>query len=119
MNPLETVKSFYTILGSENGLAALDLDAPSVRWTEMFPGYAGTWTGPDAVRRNVFEPFDRDWDDFHVTTESFVVDNPLSLPLGHIRMSPKGPANLWLPPLYTDGRCEMVPFFRTAVLLRI
>ncbi len=74
MNPLETVKSFYAILGSEKGLAALDLVAPSVEWTEMFPGYAGASIGPDAIRQNLFEPLGRDWSDFRVTPDSYVVE---------------------------------------------
>jgi ketosteroid isomerase-like protein len=76
VKPLEVVRSFYTILSSDNGLAALDLVAPSVSWTEMFPGYAGAWTSPDAIRRNLFEPLGRDWDDFLITPESFVVEGP-------------------------------------------
>ena len=74
MTPLEVVKSFYTILGSGNGLAALDLLAPSVSWTEMFPGYAGAWTGPEATRRNLFEPLGHDWEGFLIAPESFVLE---------------------------------------------
>jgi uncharacterized protein len=74
VNPFETVKSFYTLLGSDNGMAALDLLAPSVSWTEMFPGYAGAYTGPEAVRQNLFQPLGQDWDSFVITPESFVVE---------------------------------------------
>jgi hypothetical protein len=82
VNPLEVVKSFYAILSSDNGLAALDLAGPSVSWTEMFPGYAGNWIGPDAVRRNLFEPLARDWADFLVSPESFVAQGPIVVAFG-------------------------------------
>jgi uncharacterized protein len=76
VTPLEVVKSFYTILGSDNGMAALDLVAPAISWTEMFPGYAGAYTGPEAVRQNLFEPLGQDWDDFVIAPELFVVEEP-------------------------------------------
>ena len=39
--------------------------APDARWTEMagFP-YAGTYVGPDEVRRGVFERIAADWDGY-------------------------------------------------------
>lgn len=39
--------------------------APDARWTEMagFP-YAGTYVGPDEVRRGVFERIGAEWDDY-------------------------------------------------------
>ena len=39
--------------------------APDPRWTEMagFP-YAGTYVGPDEVRRGVFERIAADWDGY-------------------------------------------------------
>ncbi|MEI9978540.1 MAG: nuclear transport factor 2 family protein [Edaphobacter sp.] len=74
MTSIEVVKSFYTTLSSDNGMAALDLVAPLVSWTEMFPGYAGVYTGPEAVRQNLFEPLGQDWEGFVITPESFVVE---------------------------------------------
>jgi hypothetical protein len=76
VTPLEVVKSFYTILSSDNGMAALDLVTPSISWTEMFPGYAGEYTGPEAVRQNLFEPLGQDWAGFVITPELFVVEGP-------------------------------------------
>jgi hypothetical protein len=34
-----------------------------VKWTEAetAPYYSGTWIGPEAVRKNVFEPSNREW----------------------------------------------------------
>jgi ketosteroid isomerase-like protein len=82
VNPLEIVKSFYAALGSENRLAALDLAAPSIQWTEVFPGYAGKWTGPDAVRQNLFERLAREWDDYHVAPGSFVAEHTIVVVFG-------------------------------------
>lgn len=81
MNPVETVKSFYKTLAS-SGLDALDLVDESAQWTEMFPGYVGTSIGPEAIRRNLFEPLGRDWDIFAVTPESFVVNGPIVVAFG-------------------------------------
>ena len=82
MKPREGVKAFDAILRAETGLAARDLVAPSVSWTEMFPGYGGTWTGPDAVRRTLFEPLGRDGSNFLVTPDSFVVEEPIVVAFG-------------------------------------
>jgi ketosteroid isomerase-like protein len=81
MKPIEVVKSFYKILAS-HGLAALDLLEASAQWTEMFPGYAGTSIGPEAVRKNLFEPLGRDWDTFAVIPDSFVTDGFIIVAFG-------------------------------------
>jgi uncharacterized protein len=82
MTPLKEVKAFCAILGSENSLAVLDLVSDSIQWTEVFPGYAGTWVGPQAVRKHVFEPLSRDWTDFEATPESFVVEDRIVVAFG-------------------------------------
>ena len=81
MSSIEVVKSFYKTLASD-GLAALDLLEASTQWTEMFPGYAGTSIGPEAIRRNLFEPLGRNWDSFVVTPDSFVVDGSIVVAFG-------------------------------------
>ena len=81
MTPLETVKSFYKILGSV-GLAALDCVRPSAHWTEMFPGYEGTSVGPEEVRHKLFEPLALDWQDFAVTPDSYVVEGSIVVAFG-------------------------------------
>jgi ketosteroid isomerase-like protein len=81
MNSSEVVKSFYKILASD-GLAALDLVEASAQWTEMFPGYAGTSIGPEAIRRNLFEPLSREWDPFAVKPDSFVADGSIVVAFG-------------------------------------
>lgn len=61
----EIIKAHYA--ASDRG----DIDgmlaplAPDVRWTEMagFP-YAGTYVGPEEVRRGVFERLGAEWDGY-------------------------------------------------------
>src|ERR1700729_2668482 len=81
MSSIEVVKSFYKILASD-GPAALELLEASAQWTEMFPGYAGTSIGPEAIRQNLFEPLGRDWDTFAVTPDSFVTDGSVVVAFG-------------------------------------
>src|SRR3984893_9677493 len=81
MNSIEVVKSFYKILASD-GLAALELLEASAQWTEMFPGYAGTSIGPEAIRQNLFDPLGREWDTFAVAPESFGVDGSIVVVFG-------------------------------------
>jgi ketosteroid isomerase-like protein len=45
-------------------------------------GYVGTWTGPDAVRRNLFEPPGRDGSNCLVTPDAFVVEEPIVVAFG-------------------------------------
>jgi ketosteroid isomerase-like protein len=82
VNPLEIVKSFYAALGSGNRLAALNLAAPCIQWTKVFPGYAGKWSGPDAVRQNLFERLSKEWDDYRVAPKSFVAENTIVVVFG-------------------------------------
>ncbi|GLZ39342.1 nuclear transport factor 2 family protein [Actinokineospora sp. NBRC 105648] len=73
MSTVDVVSAHYA--ASDRG----DLDgmlAPitaSTTWTEAagFP-YAGTYTGPDAVRANVFEAIGRDWDGYTFTLAELV-----------------------------------------------
>jgi ketosteroid isomerase-like protein len=82
VTPPKVVKAFYAILGSENSLAVLDLIADSIQWTEVFPGYGGTWAEADAIRKHVFEPLNRDWTDFLAAAESFVVEDRIVVTFG-------------------------------------
>jgi ketosteroid isomerase-like protein len=82
VTPLKVVKPFYVILDSENSLGVLDLIADSIEWTEVFPGYAGTWVGPDAIRMHIFEPLSRDWTDFLAAAEGFVVEDRVVVTFG-------------------------------------
>jgi len=82
MKALETVLSFYETLSSNHALVALGLLADDASWTEMFPGLRGTWTGPEAVRRNVFEPLGHEWENFQISTESFVAEGSTVVAFG-------------------------------------
>jgi len=50
--------------------------APNAQWTEMagFP-YGGTYVGPDAVRANVFEKINAEWDGYRAELTEFVADD--------------------------------------------
>jgi len=104
MKALETVLSFYEALNSDHALVALDLVADDASWTEMFPGLRGTWTGPDAVRRNVFEPLGHEWENFEISTESFVAEGSTVVAFGTYSGMYKGPENPSSPLLFIDGR---------------
>jgi ketosteroid isomerase-like protein len=90
MKALDTVLSFYEALGSNNALGALGLLADAASWTEMFPSLRGTWTGPEAVRRNVFEPLGHEWENFRISTESFVAEGSTVVAFGTYSGTHKG-----------------------------
>jgi hypothetical protein len=94
VDSLKVVRVFHTTLRSANTLAVLDLLAPSIRWTERFPNYAGICVGPDAVRHDLFEPLRRDWTDFLVTPESFVVEDRTVVAFGMYSSPIRMPANV-------------------------
>jgi ketosteroid isomerase-like protein len=60
---LDTVRSFYASLARGDVPAVLALLDPGIEWTEAerFPYYGGTWRGPDAIVKGLFEPLGRDW----------------------------------------------------------
>lgn len=55
----------------------------STRWTEAagFPR-AGTYTGPDEVRKNVFEAIGRDFDGFRFTLDELLDAGPVQVGIG-------------------------------------
>ncbi|PPK65399.1 nuclear transport factor 2 family protein [Actinokineospora auranticolor] len=73
MSTVDVVAAHYA--ASDRG----DLDGmlapitPTTTWTEAagFP-YAGTYTGPDEVRENVFMAIGRDWDGYTFTLAELV-----------------------------------------------
>jgi ketosteroid isomerase-like protein len=62
-------------------LALLDAN---VEWTEAerFPYYGGTWRGPEAIIKGLFEPLGRDWSSFAVNAEQFVTEGNEVVSLG-------------------------------------
>ena len=59
---LQIVRQFYEALGRGDVGSVLQLLDPRVEWTEAerFPYYGGTWQGPDAIVKGLFEPLGRD-----------------------------------------------------------
>ncbi|GAA2966443.1 hypothetical protein LV75_000282 [Actinokineospora diospyrosa] len=86
MSTVDVVAAHYA--ASDRG----DLDgmlAPitaTTTWTEAagFP-YAGTYTGPDEVRENVFIAIGRDWDGYTFTLAELVDGGQTVIGLGHYR----------------------------------
>lgn len=84
MTPLEVVNSFYEALGRSDGSAAFALLHDAVKWTEAetAPYYSGTWVGPEAVRENLFEPLNREWENFEVMPESSLAEDSVVVTFG-------------------------------------
>jgi ketosteroid isomerase-like protein len=70
---LEIVAAHYAASQRVDVKAMMADVAPTARWTEMagFP-CAGTWIGPEAIVRNVFEVLGRDWIDYRVDLETLI-----------------------------------------------
>lgn len=73
---LEIIKDHYAASARGDLDGMLKCLADDVSWTEMagFP-YAGTYIGPDAVRRNVFERIGAEWDDYSADPDE-LIDGP-------------------------------------------
>ena len=71
---LQIVRQFYEALGRGEVGSVLRLLDPRVEWTEAerFPYYGGTWQGPDAIVKGLFEPLSRDWARFEVNPKDHV-----------------------------------------------
>lgn len=73
-SPLQIVRDSYEAFDRQDldgVLAALD---PSIEWQQAqgLP-HGGTYIGTDAVRRNIFDPLDRDWwDEFTAHPHEFL-----------------------------------------------
>jgi ketosteroid isomerase-like protein len=73
MTNVEIVRTFYDSVAGGDLEGALALLTDDCAWTEMdgFP-YAGTHTGPDEVRENVFARFPAEWDSFDLEVEEIL-----------------------------------------------
>ncbi|MFD7659725.1 nuclear transport factor 2 family protein [Actinosynnema sp. NPDC059797] len=83
MTALDVVRAHYE--ASERG----DLDgmlavlAPDARWTEAAgSAYAGTYTGPAAIRAGVFERIGADWSAFAAEVDELLPAGPTVVALG-------------------------------------
>jgi uncharacterized protein len=81
---LDIVRSFYASLARGDLPAILALLDADVEWTEAerFPYYGGTWRGPQAIVKGLFEPLGRDWSSFAVNAEHFVTEGDEVVNLG-------------------------------------
>jgi ketosteroid isomerase-like protein len=68
MSNFEVIAAHYAASDRGDLAGMLAPLMPDTTWTEAagFP-YAGTYVGPEAVRRNVFEAIDADWQGFRFT----------------------------------------------------
>jgi uncharacterized protein len=82
--PADIVRRFYDALGRGDVPAVLSLPDAQVEWTEAerFPYYSGTWHGPQAIVKGLFEPLGRDWSSFAVNAEHFVTEGDEVVSLG-------------------------------------
>jgi uncharacterized protein len=82
--PTDTVRRFYDALRRGDVPAVLSLLDAEVEWTEAerFPYYSGTWHGPQAIVKGLFEPLGRDWSSFAVNAERFVTEGDEVVSLG-------------------------------------
>jgi ketosteroid isomerase-like protein len=89
---LDTVRSFYASLARGDVPAVLALLDPDIEWTEAerFPYYGGTWHGPDAIVKGLFEPLGRDWSSFAVNAEQFVTEGEQVVGFGRYVGTNKG-----------------------------
>jgi uncharacterized protein len=81
---VEIVRQFYASLRRGDVPTVLSLLDPKIEWTEAerFPYYGGTWHGPDAIVKGLFEPLARDWSSFAVNAEQFVTEGDQVVSLG-------------------------------------
>ncbi|MCR6482531.1 nuclear transport factor 2 family protein [Amycolatopsis sp. OK19-0408] len=68
MSNVDVIRAHYAASDRGDLPGMLAPLGPKTTWTEAagFP-YAGTYTGPDEVRSNVFEAIGRDWDGYTFT----------------------------------------------------
>lgn len=86
-SPVEVAGDSYEAFarGDIDGVL-VDLD-PAIRW-EQAQGlpHGGTYNGIDEVRRNIFDPLDRDWwDEFTAQPDEFIDGGEEVVVLGHYR----------------------------------
>ena len=72
----DIISSFYNALSRGDLPAATALLKPDIEWTEAerFPYYGGSWRGPEAIVKGLFEPLSRDWTRFSAQPQQYVVE---------------------------------------------
>ena len=82
-NNLEIVRGVYEAFARGDVPAVLAVLASDVSWTEAegFP-YGGTYSGPDAVLKNVFMKLGAEWEGFSAVPHEFVAQADTVVSLG-------------------------------------
>ena len=82
-NNLEIVRGAYEAFARGDVPAVLAVLASDVSWTEAegFP-YGGTYSGPDAVLKNVFMKLGAEWEGFSAVPHEFVAQADTVVSLG-------------------------------------
>jgi len=82
-NPKSIVQGLYAAFAKGDVPAVLAGLKPDAKWTEAegFP-YAGTYTGPDAVMKNVFMRLGGEWEGFQAVPREFVAEGDTVIAIG-------------------------------------
>jgi ketosteroid isomerase-like protein len=80
----EMVREFYTAVSQADVPKVVGLLHPNLHWTEAegFPYYSGTWRRPQDVVDKLLVPLMRDWDNFSVVVDDFIVTGDRVVSLG-------------------------------------
>lgn len=72
---LDLVRATYEGSSEENGQALMAALAPDASWTEAegFP-YAGTYVGPEAIVKGVFQRLATEWNGYAAKVHTFMED---------------------------------------------
>ena len=92
MNHVALVKESYEAFSRDDMDTVLAHVHPDIVWHQAqgLP-HGGVYHGVDEVRRNVFDPLNRDWwDEFVVTPEEFVQEGAVVVVLGTYRGVARG-----------------------------
>ncbi len=81
------VRSLYAALARGDVPAAVALISPRVEWLEAehTPYYAGLVVGPSKVVETVFEPVNRDFENFAITEQTYITQNTRTAAIGVYR----------------------------------
>lgn len=82
-NAIDLVRAHYAASDRGDLAGMLALIGPDTTWTEAAgSGYAGTYTGPDQVREQVFGRIAADWEGFAAAVDELVDGGAVVVALG-------------------------------------
>ncbi len=84
MYSLTPVRAFYDAVANGDVSGILAILHPDLAWTEAegFPYFGGTWRHPQDVVDKLLVPLLRDWDNFSVVVDDFIVAGDRVVSLG-------------------------------------